>query len=273
MTACVHLPKNLCASPVKILLFAPLLLAVAQPMYGQAAPFAAPEFEVATVKPVANPDPNRTYDRTEGRRFVAHHVTLRELIMMAYQLDAREIAGAPAWVASDEYDIEALAADENQLHEQREAMLQHLLADRFQLTFHRERRMLPVYVLTVARGGSKLKAAETSNGRGATCQHFGDCTFRSEPLAHFVRWLAFAILDRPVVDKTDLAGTFDFDLKWTPDESQFSTSGLRAPAAGDNPVAPPLFEAIQEQLGLKLEPEKMAAEVLVVDRVGPPTEN
>ena len=102
----------------------------------------------------------------------------------------------------------------------------------------------------------------------------GACIFRSEPLSHFVRWLSFVVSDRPVVDKTGIAGTFDFDLRWTPDESQFSALGMRAPAAGDNANAPPpLFEAIEEQLGLKLVPGKIPAEVLVIDRVERPTEN
>jgi uncharacterized protein (TIGR03435 family) len=234
---------------------------------------AAPEFEVATIRPVKNPDPSRTRDREEGRRFSAYSVTLRELIMMAYRVDAREISGGPAWMATDEYDIEAVASEGVQVNEHLGEMLQKLLADRFQLTLHREQMTLSVYALTVAKGGSKLKAAE-SGGRGASCEHMGVCSFRSVPLAHFVRWLAFVVLDRPVVDKTGLTGTFDFNLKWTPDESQFSALGLHAPAAADNVNAPPpLFEAIEEQLGLKLEPEKMPSEVLVIDHVERPTEN
>ncbi|MGD0345267.1 MAG: TIGR03435 family protein [Terracidiphilus sp.] len=235
---------------------------------------AAPEFEAATIKPVKNPNPNRTHDRTEGRRFTAYSVTLRELIMMTYELDAQQITGGPAWVASDEYDVEAVAGEGVDIHEQGRAMMQKLLADRFQLQFHREQRTISVYALTVAKGGSKLTAAKVNDGQNfASCEHFGVCNFRSEPLSHFVKWLANAVLDRPVVDKTGITGTFDFSLKWTPDESQFSTSGLRAPAAGDNATAPPLFTAIEEQLGLKLEPEKMPAEVLVIDKVERPSEN
>ena len=234
---------------------------------------ASPEFEAATIKPVKNPDPSRTRDREEGRRFSAYSVTLRELIMMAYRVDAREIAGGPAWMETDEYDIEAVAGEGVQVNEHLGEMLQKLLADRFQLALHREQRTLSVYALTVAKGGSKVKAAE-SGGRGASCEHMGVCSFRSVTLAHFVRWLGFVVLDRPVVDKTGIVGTFDFNLRWTPDESQFSAVGLRAPAAVDNANAPPpLFEAIEEQLGLKLEPEKMPAEVLVIDKVERPSEN
>jgi uncharacterized protein (TIGR03435 family) len=235
---------------------------------------ATPEFEAASIKPVQTPNPARTRDKEEGRRFSAYSMTLRELIMMAYRVDAREIAGGPAWMATDEYDIEAVADDGVQVNEHLGELLQKLMADRFQLAFHREQRMLPAYALTVAKGGSKLKTAEEGGGQGASCEHMGVCNFRKEPLAQFTRWLSFVVLDRPVVDKTGITGTFDFSLRWTPDESQFSALGLRAPAAGDNANAPPpLFEAIQEQLGLKLEPVKAPAEVLVIDHVERPTEN
>ena len=176
-------------------------------------------------------------------------------------------------MATDEYDVEAVAGDGVQVNEHLGELLQKLLADRFQLTFHREQQMMPVYALTVAKNGSKLKAAETSGGHGASCQHMGVCSFRSEPLAHFTRWLSFVVLDRPVVDKTGITGTFDFTLKWTPDETQFSALGLRAPSPEDNATAPPLFEALQEQLGLKLEPQKIPAEVLVIDHVERPSQN
>jgi len=235
---------------------------------------AEPEFEVVSIKPVKDPDPSRTRDREDGPRISLIHVTPRELILWAYKLDARQISGGPAWMATDEYDIEALAAGEGQLQAQGQIMLQKLLADRFQLTFHREQRTLPAYALTIAKGGSKLKTAEEGGGQGASCEHMGVCNFRKEPLSHFVMWLANVVLDRPVVDKTGIAGTFDFSLKWTPDESQFSALGLRAPAPADNSDAPtPLFEAIQEQLGLKLEPEKIPAEVLVIDHIERPSGN
>jgi len=257
------------------------LAAMACAAHGQAqspatapAPTATPEFEAVTIKPVKDPNPNRTHDKEEGRRFSAYSMTLRELIMMAYRVDAREIAGGPAWMATDEYDIEAVADDGVQVNEHLGELLQKLMADRFQLALHREQRMLPAYALTVAKGGSKLKAAEAGGGQGAGCEHMGVCNFRKVPLAQFTRWLSFVVLDRPVVDKTGITGTFDFSLRWTPDESQFSALGLRAPTAADNPNAPPpLFEAIEEQLGLKLEPEKIPAEVLVIEKVERPTEN
>jgi uncharacterized protein (TIGR03435 family) len=86
--------------------------------------------------------------------------------------------------------------------------------------------------------------------------------------------MGFAVLDRPVVDKTGFAGEFDFTLRWTPDETQFAGMGIHVPPLMDNPNAPPeLFTAIQEQLGLRLEAQKIPSEVLVIDHVERPSEN
>ena len=86
--------------------------------------------------------------------------------------------------------------------------------------------------------------------------------------------MGYGVLDRPVVDKTGLAGEFDFTLQWTPDETQFAGMGIHVPPPVDNPNAPPgLFTAIEEQLGLRLEPQRIPSEVLVIDRAERPTEN
>jgi uncharacterized protein (TIGR03435 family) len=234
---------------------------------------ATPEFEAATIKPVKEPDPNRMNDRTDGRHFLTHNTTLRDLLMMAYGLDPRQITGGPAWLASDEYDLDAVAG-EGRMANHREEMLQKLLADRFKLTSHREQREMSVYVLMLAKGGPKLKAADPNGQHTSGCERPGMCTFKGEPLQHFARWLQFVVSDRAVVDKTGIAGMFDFSLNWTPDESQFAGMGIHVPPPADNPNAPPgLFTAIQEQLGLKLEPQKIPSEVLVIDHVERPSEN
>jgi uncharacterized protein (TIGR03435 family) len=153
-------------------------------------------------------------------------------------------------------------------------MLKKLLADRFGLKFHYEQREMNVYVLVVAKGGPKLKAADPNGQQNNGCRGLGVCFFNKEPLAGFSRFMGFVVLDKPVVDKTGLAAEFDFDLKWTPDETQFASMGIHVPPPVDNPNAPPgLFTAIQEQLGLRLEPQKIPAEVLVIDHVERPSEN
>jgi uncharacterized protein (TIGR03435 family) len=236
---------------------------------------ASPAFEAATIKLVKEPVPGRIQDRTEGRRLSARNTTLRDLIMLAYEVDPRQIAGGPAWAATDLYDIDAVAADGVQIDDLREeAIFKELLADRFRLTFHREQKVMPVYVLVVAKGAPKLKVADpNAPPNGASCQHLGQCSFENEPIQHFSRWMQL-VMDKPVVDKTGLAGMFDFSLTWTPDESQFTSMGIHVPPPTDNPNAPPgLFTAIQEQLGLKLEPQKVPAEILVIDHVERPSAN
>jgi uncharacterized protein (TIGR03435 family) len=242
-----------------------------------AAPLAtatSPEFEAATIKPVKEPDPNRMNDRTDGRRYTTRNTTLRDLILMAYGVDRQQIAGGPTWIATDEYDVDAVAGEDVHFENDLQTMLQKLLADRFKLTFHREQREQSIYALMVAKGGPKLKAADANEKQGSGCTRLGECAFKRDTLQHFARWMGFAVLDKPVQDKTGLAGEFDFELKWTPDETQFAGMGIHVPPPVDNSNAPPgLFTAIEEQLGLRLEPQKIPSEVLVIDHAERPTEN
>lgn len=238
---------------------------------------AALEFEAATIKPVKEPAPYRMHDSEEGRRFSTRYTSLRDLLQMAYGLDRQQVAGGPAWVATDEYDVDAVADGTVSLdgnEKQWKAMLQKLLADRFKLTTHRERREMTVYTLIVAKDGPKLKAAEPNGQPNKSCRSLGNCTFTKTPLVGFARFMGFVVLDKPVQDKTGIVGEFDFTLKWTPDDSQYAAMGVRVPQSIDNPNAPPgLFTAIQEQIGLKLEPQKIPNEVLVIDHVERPSEN
>jgi uncharacterized protein (TIGR03435 family) len=233
----------------------------------------APVIEAATIKPVKEPSPNNMHDRTEGRRLSMRYTSLRDLMMMAYEVDPRQILGGPAWVATDEYDIDLVVADGVQVNQCEEAVLAELMADRFQLKFHREQRVMAVYVLEVAKGGPKLKAADANSVENSGCEHLGVCNFHKRTLANFARFMQFVVTDKPVVDKTGVTGEFDFTLKWMPDESQFNGMGFRVPVPDGTAPLPGLFTAIQERLGLKLEPQKIPAEVLVIDHVERPSEN
>ena len=196
--------------------------------------------------------------------------------MMGYELDPGQIANGPAWMTTDEYDIDAEAIEGVDLNnEQKEEILfQELLAGRFKLTFHHEQRPLAVYLLLAAKGGPKLKSADPQGVENSGCEHPGICTFKKRTLSDFARFMQFVVLDRPVVDETGIAGAFDFTLKWTPDESQFSRLGIfYRPPAEDSSLQPPLFEAIQEQLGLKLVAAKGPVDVIVVDHIERPTAN
>ncbi|MGB8844156.1 MAG: TIGR03435 family protein [Terracidiphilus sp.] len=276
MTARVQLPIQFGRSFITISLLAPLMMVLALPALGQVGAPATPVLEVAAIKPVKNPDRNNMHDHTDGRHLTARNVTVRDLIMMGYELDPGRIAGGPAWMAVDEYDIDAEAFEGVDLnHEQEEEKLfRELLADRFKLTFHHEQRTLAVYLLVVAKSGPRLTSADPQGVENSGCEHPGICTFKKRTLTDFARFMQFVVLDRPVVDKTGIAGAFDFTLKWTPDESQFSRLGVfYRPPAEDSSLPPPLFEAIQEQLGLKLEPEKAPVDVLVIDHIERPSAN
>jgi uncharacterized protein (TIGR03435 family) len=194
----------------------------------------------------------------------------------AFGIHVRQIVGAPAWFDSEKYDLLATPDVEGQPnHDQIRGMMQKLLADRFQLKFHRDKKELAVYAIVVAKGGPKLTKSESdSQLPGLFFRGLGNLPARNATMGEFAGLLQSAVLDKPVVDQTGLAGRFDFTLKWTPDEFQFGGLGIKPPAPADNPDAPPdLFTAMQQQLGLKLESTKAPAEVFVIDHVEKPSEN
>src|SRR5262249_30568709 len=153
------------------------------------------------------------------------------------------------------YDITAVTPGETRPSaEQQMEMLRPLLAERFNLKFHTEPKELPVYVLSVTKGGTKLQESATPYAQPALVSIVfpGDriqLPARNATMAQFASTLQRAILDRPVLDKTALAGKYDFDLEWTYDEAQFG--GNLPPLAAQTSGKPDLFAALQ-QLGLKL---------------------
>ena len=226
------------------------------------------QFEVATIKPVEHDPKGGRYLIMQGvNRFVGKDYTLKLLIAAAYSLNSREVSGGPGWLESDHFDIVALTpADVRPNHDEQMAMLRNLLADRFKLTFHREEKEFSIYELSVARGGPKLKAstAPPDDPPQLISTVFPQRILlpaRNTTMGDFVSILQRAILDRPVVDKTGLNGNYDIKLSYAPEGSTDST-------------LPSIFTAVQEQLGLKLEPAKVPVEMLVIDHVEKvPTEN
>jgi uncharacterized protein (TIGR03435 family) len=155
------------------------------------------------------------------------------------------------------------------------SMLRNLLADRFQLTFHRQPKEFSLYELQVAKAGSKLRPStadpqEPSRLIGVVYPQRVTMPGRNATMKEFAALLQRAILDRPVVDKTGLTGRYDFDLEWAPDDSQFG--GDVKPASADAP-SPPFFTAVQQQLGLRLVAAKGPVDALVVDNAEHPTAN
>jgi len=231
-----------------------------------------PSFEVAAVK--ANTRLGPSVLNKAGNRFVATALPLRPLIMEAYRVRDFQILGGPNWINDDQWDIEAKAArdviltwteSENPyLAGPLARMLQSLIEDRFQLKFHREAKQLPVYELTVARGGPKLKvsADQTTTRVSETKLGRGLVEVPGQPFRNFVYFLGRQ-LDRPLIDKTGLQGLYDVTLRWTPEPTESTrTSDF-----------PTLFTAVQEQLGLKLESGKGTVDMFVIDSVQRPSEN
>lgn len=237
---------------------------------------ANPNFEVATIKPSKPDEPGKLLV-VRGREFSTVNTTLTDLITFAYDLQQKQIVGGPDWLSSQKFDIAGQPdAPGVPSSHQLKIMIQKLLADRFQLKFHRDKKELSAFVLTVAKNGNQMKKSDGDpNGLpGLFFRQLGVLTVRNATMADFTQLMQSAVLDRPVVDQTGLQGRWDFILKWTPDESQFAGMGIKVPPPSDAADAPPpLFTAMQEQLGLKLEAGKAPVEVLAIDHVEQPSAN
>ncbi|MGB8844249.1 MAG: TIGR03435 family protein, partial [Terracidiphilus sp.] len=192
------------------------------------------------------------------------NTNLSDLIAFAYGLDPKQIIGAPAGSDDHPYDIDGVAdVDGMPDVKQMQLMFQQLLASRFKIAFHLEQKRLSVYALRMAKGGTRLiRTTAAASDYTEFRSNAGELRITNKSMAEIADVMKYFV-DRPVVDQTSLTGRFDFVLKWTPDDAQ-----------GSDPNAPPgLFTAIQEQLGLKLEPVKAPVEVQVIDHVERPTEN
>jgi len=240
---------------------------------------AKPVFEVATIKPSEPGAQGIGINIDRSNRFLTHNTTLRDLLTFAYGIHPKQISGAPAWYENDHYDITAKADVEGQPNDkQLRGAMQKLLEDRFGLKFHREKKELAAYVLTVGKGGPKLTESKNNPnglpgfGFGGRLGNLRVGNATMEELAGFLQ--SFPVLEQPVVDQTELTKRYDFTLNWSPDGSQFGGRAAQAPPLPDGVEAPPdLFTAIQQQLGLKLESKKAPVDVLVFDKVEKPSEN
>ena len=256
------------------------------------------KFEVASIKPDKTNDPGHVAISLRPDGSTITNFSLAMLIKMAYGVRDDQISGGPSWLSSETYDIDAkpdgsVTEELQKLNPvQRRAeqmqMLRALLADRFQLTIHRENKELPVYVLVAAKNGPKIQQAKPGDtypngimgvgglqgpGAGAFQSQPGNLVAQGVPISYLVKALS-GQLDCTVLDKTGLAGNYDFTLKWTPEKqpAAYSQQAADGGAAYEPPVTS-IFAAIQAQLGLKLESQKGPVEVIVIDHVERPSEN
>lgn len=235
----------------------------------QTVPSRLPQWDVVSVKPAQMPCSQSMLQPTpDGMKVEC--LSVQTLVKFAFGIteDSR-ILGGPSWLKENFYSIDAkvsgedAAAEAQVSGEQRLLMLRALLADRFMLKSHRETKDLPIYALVVAKGGSKMKEAspeEVALSRIRT-KGKGELDAVATSIDFLPQYLT-SELDRPVVDKTGLTGKYDFTLRFAPGTSVEPDSDAAS-----------IFTAVQEQLGLKLEPSKAPLGVLVIDHVEKPGAN
>jgi len=282
-------------------------------VFGAAAAFAQdaprPEFEVATIRPSAqSPQDGVTAGvRIDGAQIRCAFLTLKDYLGTAYRVKVYQVSG-PDWISSDRFDISATlpaGVPTTQIPE----MLQRLLEDRFQMKMHREKKDLPVYVLEVAKGGLKMQESApdpdaanadgkaplnvTGSGSGqgisvnlgrGSSYTFSNNKFEAKRLTMAaVAGTLERFMDRPIVEMTDLKGSYDFTLDVTQEDYQAMmiraavTAGVAMPPQAlrllDGASLPSLFEGVQK-LGLKLDARKAPLDLLVIDDARKtPTEN
>ncbi|HWB31594.1 MAG TPA: TIGR03435 family protein [Acidobacteriaceae bacterium] len=234
-----------------------------------------PAFEVATVKP-SDPDKccARTFGRN-GRHFATTNTNLKYLIQWAWNLQAKQVVGGPAWMDVDRFDLagEMNGTGTPNGHEWKEAV-QRLLLDRFRIQMHHEKLEMTAFALVVDKGGPKLTAgdgnvaAHQSMGFSGDVGHtmYGNGTNAS--IGDFIGELQRIVLDRPIVDQTGLTGMYNIHFEFTREEP----NALGMTQIPDT-AAPNLFDALKQQLGLKLEGTKAPVDVIVIDHAEPPGDN
>jgi uncharacterized protein (TIGR03435 family) len=272
------------------ILVAAFLAIVAAPSQGQtpapASQTAAPAYDVVSIKPNKSNSGGMSLTGVTAI-FQAKNITVENLVWSSYNLTSENlIYGLPGWARSDHFDVDAKMADpdmkqiERLTVDQRRGMLLAILKDRFHFQAHLETKILPVYDLVIAKGGPKFTEDSESNKElaaslakrnlinGGMMMNDGELAAGNTPMSTLTYSLTSEV-GRTVVDKTGLTGTYNIELKWTPEREGHSDSGQDDTQGS----ASSIFTAVEEQLGLKLQPSKGPVQTVVVDHVELPTEN
>ena len=240
---------------------ATVAVVLAMAAHAQQPPAARVEFEVVSVKPGDPADPASSARTTPGGMQM-RNTTLKNLVRSAYRLNEYQLEGGPKWIDSARFNIDA-KLPAGVPRDQMPLMMQALLADRFQLEFHRVTKTLPEYALVVVKGGPKLQVASGDDLNSVRSSQ-GDRQIKGwgMPMSSLANMLIGAV-GAPVLDQTGLDGKYNFILEFAP------LSGTPR----EDEMLPTIFAVLQEKLGLKLEAIKGPVEVLVIDRAEKPTEN
>jgi uncharacterized protein (TIGR03435 family) len=239
-----------------------------------AAAQALPQFEVATIKPSAPITGGRVQIGMGGDpgRINYQGLPMRMLLAAAFDVKDYQISG-PDWLDSERFDVMA-KIPEGVKREQVPAMLQALLAERFKMTFRREKKEMGVYALIVGKNGIKAKAVDGSAKGVGQIMMIGRGHVESKvTLSGFADFLSRWV-DRPVLDMTETKGNFDIKLDWTPEPGQGVMRGLPVGPprtdggeGGGDSNGPSIFTALQEQLGLRLESRKAPVDIVMLDHI------
>jgi uncharacterized protein (TIGR03435 family) len=267
-----------------------------------------PKYDVATIKPSTGASDGRIMLMFTPDGVSMTGIPVQMLLREAFRVEDDRIIGAPGWVKTNRYDVQAKVSPEDAPKldklkpEERRSMLLPLPVERFNLKYHHETRELPTYALMVAKGGPKMTPSAVQDpppapkpSDGGPPARPGEAGGNNPPRrmmrllgrGHFeaeggnMQILARVLsqqLGRTVVDKTGLTGTYDYTLQWTPDDAPPPgpggvDGGPPRSESGSEAAGPSLFTAVQEQLGLKLQSEKGPADVIVIDHIDLPSEN
>jgi len=231
------------------------------------------EFDVASIR-LSQPGGYQAMKaNADGAGYTAGYVPVKLMISVMYRIPARQIKGGPSWLEDDRYDVEA-KADKKYTMDDLDTMYRNLLADRFKLKFHIETKEGNAYVLTVDKGGSKMKVNDKPQDYEWPIQFSGIGVMNAVRVPmRFLCWNLGQFLshdERPVVDMTGLTGYYDFKLTFLPPTIE---PKVRDTLAQDVLDRPSLFEALRQQLGLKLTAQKGPVQYFVIDHVERPSEN
>jgi uncharacterized protein (TIGR03435 family) len=228
---------------------------------------AALSFDVASVKPNKSMSQDMGLNPTPGGGLTVVNATLQTLMTFAYNIRDYQLSGGPAWLDTEHYDISAKASsdlrdDDSSGYYPVRIRLQTLLAERFHLVVHHETKEMPVFALVQDKGGAKLTPWMEGDLPGPHMHlEYTKLTCRKQSMQRFASAILSQILGRTVIDKTGLTGEYNFTMTFAPD----TPPSRSANAAPEAPAGPTFVEALQDQLGLKLERQQGPVDILVID--------
>jgi uncharacterized protein (TIGR03435 family) len=230
-------------------------------------------FDVASIRQSSPTNHGHQDIQARADSYTASYLPVKMMIAFMYRIPARQILNAPSWLADDRYDVEA-KADKKYTVDDLNTMYQNLLVDRLHLKFHIETKQANAYVLTVDKNGTKMKLSDQppSYDLPMNFTGLGVMDGTRVPMPYFC-WMLGQLLqtdERPVVNMTGLTGLYDFHLSFLPTNLPQQELDQLPAEARDRPS---LFEALQQQLGLKLTPRKGPVQYFVIDHIERPTEN